>query len=277
MNTQLMPVPFHSDTVGLVGKDNEPFVAMRSIAANMGLDWASQYTKLKANGERWGVVNIATPSLGGMQDTVCIPLRKIAAWLYSISPNKVAPELRDKIIRYQEECDEVLWNYWTKGAATRTGAVPASQMAIMSRSRLTLMKELQRSRNKAVRDALSEEIARLSESMGLRVPDLDAIGTVEPPQVDVVADFWAALLQLDSKGIAYNHSKDPQLIGLNMPHLGELFAANGIQTVISTEVTTALKRCTEPQFLGQKAVDSIIRKTTTKCWVFKKPALIQTQ
>ena len=123
------------------------------------------------------------------------------------------------------------------------------------------MKELQRSRNKVVRDALGEEIESLSESMGLRVPDLDAIGTVEPPQADVVADFWAALLNLDSKGIAYNHSKDPQLIGLNMPHLGELFAANGVQTVIGTEVTTALKRCTEPQFLGQKAVDSIIRKT----------------
>lgn len=27
--------------------------------------------------------------------------------------NKVAPELRDRIIQYQEECDEVLWNYWT--------------------------------------------------------------------------------------------------------------------------------------------------------------------
>lgn len=277
MNTQLMPVPFHSDTVGLVGKDNEPFVAMRSIAANMGLDWASQYTKLKANGERWGVVNIATPSLGGMQDTVCIPLRKLAAWLYSISPNKVAPELRDKIIQYQEECDEVLWSYWTKGVAVRPGAVTIAQQISLSKHRLTLLKELMRSRNRSMRDMLGIEITHLSTAMGLPVPDLDAIGTVEPPQADVVADFWSALLQLDSKGIAYNHSKDSQLIALNMPHLGELFAANGIKTVISTEVTTALKRCTEPQFLGLKAVDSTIRKTTTKCWVFKKPALIQTQ
>jgi len=277
MNTQLMPVPFHGDTVVLVGKDNEPYVAMRSIVENMGLAWQVQHRKIN---ERFCsvVTEMVTTGADGKQyGMTCLPLRKLAAWLYSISPNKVAPELRDKIIQYQEECDEVLWNYWTKGAATRTGAVPAGQMAIMSRSRLTLMKELQRSRNKAVRDALGEEIARLSESMGLRVPDLDAIGTVEPPQADVVAEFWAALLQLDSKGIAYNHSKDPQLIGLNMPHLGELFAANGVQTVIGTEVTTALKRCTEPQFLGQKAVDSTIRRTTTKCWVFKKPAQIQAQ
>jgi Zn-dependent oligopeptidase len=49
-----------------------------------------------------------------VQDTVCIPFRKLAAWLYSISPNKVAPALRDKIVQYQEECDEVLWRYWKK-------------------------------------------------------------------------------------------------------------------------------------------------------------------
>ncbi|ROM80526.1 hypothetical protein BK652_17875 [Pseudomonas brassicacearum] len=152
-----------------------------------------------------------------------------------------------------------------------------NQQISMSKHRLGLMKELMRSRNKVMREALGAEITRLSGSMGLPVPDLDGLGSVEPPQADLVADFWAALLQLDSKGIAYNHSKDSQLIGLNMPHLVELFAANGIQIVISTDVTNALKRCTDPQFLGLKAVDSTIRKTTTKCWVFRKPAQIQAQ
>jgi hypothetical protein len=189
----------------------------------------------------------------------------------------VAPELRDKIIQYQEECDEVLWNYWTKGAAVRPRTVTIAQQISLSKHRLALLKELMRSRNRSMRDMLGIEITHLSTAMGLPVPDLDAIGTVEPPQADVVADFWGALLQLDSKGIIYNHSKDSQLIALNMPHLVELFAASGIQTIVGTDVTNALKRCTEPQFLGQKAVDSIIRKTTTKCWVFRKPALIQSQ
>ncbi len=35
----------------------------------------------------------------------------------TISPNKVKPELRDTVIKYQEECDDVLWEYWTKGKA----------------------------------------------------------------------------------------------------------------------------------------------------------------
>jgi hypothetical protein len=277
MNTQLMPVPFHGDTIVLVGKENEPYVAMRSVVENMGLAWQVQHRKIN---ERFGsvVTEMVTTGADGKQyGMTCLPLRKLAAWLYSISPNKVAPELRDKIIRYQEECDEVLWNYWTKGVAVRPGAVTIAQQISLSKHRLVLLKELMRSRNRSMRDLLGVEITNLSNAMGLPVPDLDALGTVELPQADVVADFWSALLQLDTKGIIYNHSKDPQLIALNMPHLVELFAANGVQTIVGTDVTNALKRCTEPQFLGQKAVDSIIRKTTTKCWVFKKPAQIQVQ
>lgn len=279
MNAQLMPVPFHGDTVVLVGQNNEPYVAMKPIVTNMGIDWNGQRTKLV---EKFSstVEEISTVAEDGkLRSMTCIPLRKLAAWLYSISPNKVAPELRDKIIQYQEECDEVLWNYWTQGAAVRPGAVTITitQQISLSKHRLTLLKELMRSRNRSMRDMLGIEITHLSNAMGLPVPDLDAIGTVEPPQADVVADFWGALLRLDTKGIIYNHSKDSQLIALNMPHLVDLFAANGIQTIIGTDVTNALKRCTEPQFLGQKAVDSIIRKTTTKCWVFKKVAQIQAQ
>ncbi len=46
---------------------------------------------------------------------ICMALRKLAAWLNSISPNKVRPEIRDKVIQYQEECDDVLYEYWAKG------------------------------------------------------------------------------------------------------------------------------------------------------------------
>ncbi len=46
MNAQLMPVPFHGDTVVLLGQDNEPYVAMRSIVENMGLAWQVQHQKI---------------------------------------------------------------------------------------------------------------------------------------------------------------------------------------------------------------------------------------
>lgn len=48
----------------------------------------------------------------------CLALRKLAGWLHTINVGKVRPELRDKVARYQEECDDVLYQYWTKGEVT---------------------------------------------------------------------------------------------------------------------------------------------------------------
>lgn len=50
---------------------------------------------------------------------LCMPVRKLPAYLSSITPKKVRPELRAKIELYQAESDDALWDYWTKGQATR--------------------------------------------------------------------------------------------------------------------------------------------------------------
>ena len=63
------------------------------------------------------MVEITIPTKGGLQTMICLLLRKLPAWLYSIQSGKVKPELRDTVIKYQEECDDVLWDYWTKGKA----------------------------------------------------------------------------------------------------------------------------------------------------------------
>ena len=57
---------------------------------------------------------------GKQREMTCLPLRKLPGWLMSIYPNKVRPELRDGIIAYQNECDDVLWSYWNEGIAVRS-------------------------------------------------------------------------------------------------------------------------------------------------------------
>lgn len=44
----------------------------------------------------------------------CLPLRKLFGWLQIIQPNRVREDIRDKVIQYQNECDDVLWKHWTK-------------------------------------------------------------------------------------------------------------------------------------------------------------------
>ncbi|ENJ2114792.1 phage antirepressor N-terminal domain-containing protein, partial [Escherichia coli] len=107
-------VPFHGAELYVVNHNGEPYTPMKPIVEGMGMDWASQFTKLKQRFAK-GIVEIAIPSVGGVQNMICLALRKLNGWLQTISPNKVRPEIRDNVIQYQEECDDVLYEYWTKG------------------------------------------------------------------------------------------------------------------------------------------------------------------
>jgi len=131
MNAQpaLLPVSFRGDTVFLAEHNGYPYVPIRPIAENLGLGWGSMTQKLRD--PRWGGYVIVTPSVGGPQKTLCLPLRKLTAWLLSISPAKIRPEIRPKLEVYQEECDEALWNYWSKGHAVNPRVKPRDGMALL--------------------------------------------------------------------------------------------------------------------------------------------------
>ncbi|WP_111860607.1 phage antirepressor N-terminal domain-containing protein [Acinetobacter sp. CFCC 10889] len=116
MSLQQITVPFHNAELYIVEHEGQPYTPMKPIVDGMGLDWKSQFVKLKQRFIK-GMVEITIPTKGGLQTMLCLMLRKLPAWLYSVNANKVKPELRSTVIKYQEECDDVLWDYWTKGQA----------------------------------------------------------------------------------------------------------------------------------------------------------------
>ncbi|EPY9585730.1 TPA: phage antirepressor N-terminal domain-containing protein [Proteus mirabilis] len=109
-------VPFHGDNLYLVNYEGQPFVAMRPFIEGMGLDWSSQYTKIKQR-FRTCVVNITMqlPCDNQRRSVVCLALKKLTGWLHTININKVRPEIRDKVQAYQDRSDDVLYEYWTTG------------------------------------------------------------------------------------------------------------------------------------------------------------------
>lgn len=114
LSGQLIPVLFREDTLILVEHNAQPYVVMRPLVTAMGLDWASQFVKM---GQKFAstVVEITTVAEDGKpRIMICIPLRKLPGWLYSLNPGKLSANLRPKVIRYQDECDEVLWRHWTQ-------------------------------------------------------------------------------------------------------------------------------------------------------------------
>lgn len=276
MQAQLMSVPFHGDTIVLVGKENEPYVAMRPIVENMGLGWSAQRIKIV---ERFDstVSEIDTVAEDGrIRGMICLPLRKLPAWLYSISANKVAPELRDKVIQYQKDCDDVLWDYWTKGSAVRTETPNVSQQIALSRHRVALLKELHRNRDNGLRVALHEQLAQISRQLGLSVPALETIGFSAPGASDVVNRLWEALEILDRKGERYNHA--PWMSGmiyLKLPHLAELFKKHNIALHFDSALRNAMKASKKPLFVTRAAKGSSIEGKSIRCWVFEGPIKVE--
>ncbi|PWV65989.1 phage antirepressor N-terminal domain-containing protein [Plasticicumulans acidivorans] len=121
MNTPIpsvVPVPFHGATLFVTDYDGEPCAPMKPIVEGMGLNWAGQHEKL--NGSRFKVcvreIQMQLPGDTQRRPMTCLPLRKLPGWLMSIHPNKVRAELRERIIQYQTECDDVLWQHWNQRA-----------------------------------------------------------------------------------------------------------------------------------------------------------------
>ncbi|MBI6181109.1 phage antirepressor N-terminal domain-containing protein [Serratia proteamaculans] len=134
MNNQLVEVSFRNQLIPAVMRNGVAYVAMRPVCENIGLDWPSQTVKLKRMTGKFNCCDITTVAADGkMRDVLCIPLRKLNGWLFSVNPEKVRLEIKDNLIVYQEECFEVLHDHFTHGEAApprRQEEVPAYHTVI---------------------------------------------------------------------------------------------------------------------------------------------------
>lgn len=130
MSTQLQvsTVQFHGQSLITIKQDLTEFVAMRPVIEGIGLSWSTQSQKLQRQRDKFGCVHMNTPSNGGMQEMLCIPLKKLNGWLFTINPEKVRPEIRETVVRYQEECFQALHDYWHEGQAVNPRIEPPSHL-----------------------------------------------------------------------------------------------------------------------------------------------------
>ncbi|WP_343105339.1 phage antirepressor N-terminal domain-containing protein [Escherichia coli] len=111
-------VPFNDQQILTAMAAGVTYVAMRQIVENIGIDWTGQSVKLRKMKDKFNCRDISMVAADGkLRKLLCIPLKKLNGWLFSINPEKVRADIRDKLIQYQEECFTVLHDYWTKGKA----------------------------------------------------------------------------------------------------------------------------------------------------------------
>ena len=201
-------VPFHNAELFLVEHEGQPYTPMKPIVDGMGLAWQSQLAKFNSNAQRWGITKIVIPTLGDLQEMVCLPLRKLFAWLTTISPNKVKPELRDTVIMYQNECDDVLWDYWVKGQAI-------NQRQSISPEQQALLHEIVARRSQGERKIFAEMWARHNRHFKIpRYAELLAIHFSEAVHYLETMELKAKIVEPKQDLIAVDRHYDQSVQGL---------------------------------------------------------------
>ncbi|MCW9731905.1 phage antirepressor N-terminal domain-containing protein [Avibacterium sp. 20-15] len=117
---EALTAEFLGKEITLVDNNGIAYVAMREIVEGIGLEWSRQHKKLVNQSQKFNCVHMTTVAQDGKnREMLCMPIKKLNGWLFSINPNKVRADLKTRLEEYQEECFLALWDYWTEGIARR--------------------------------------------------------------------------------------------------------------------------------------------------------------
>ena len=113
-------VTFYDDEIIAVrASDGGVYVPIRPLCDNLGVTLAGQRERINRDPVLSEMVTSVSVTLTQQaREMLCLPLNYIPGWLFGISADRVKPELRDKIIRYQKECFNVLSEAFVEGRLT---------------------------------------------------------------------------------------------------------------------------------------------------------------
>ncbi len=102
----------------VVADGKEQLVAVKPVCEILGVAYQSQQAKLKEHPIYSSVItlSVTTGADGKKYEMVCIPLRFFSGWLFSINPDNVKEEVREKLIEYQLKCNDILYDYFFRHA-----------------------------------------------------------------------------------------------------------------------------------------------------------------
>lgn len=122
---QLVTVDFHDQSIVAILHDGKLHVALKPLVENIGLQWEAQYKRLQRNlvlKSTMSVMDMVAED-GKTREMLCLPLSMLNGWLFGVDVNRVREEIRPKLISYQRECFDVLWQYWNDGLAINPRAL----------------------------------------------------------------------------------------------------------------------------------------------------------
>jgi signal transduction histidine kinase len=153
---------FYDDTlVAVILDGSEVALPIRSICEKMGLDAPSQSTRLREHAVlSQGLRVVKIPIGNRVQSVLAINRRYLAFWLATISPAQVSPDVREKLVRYQQELVEVLDTLYGEGSLPADTPAADPAVAALHQRLAAALAEL-----RATRSALLAAQRRTDETL----------------------------------------------------------------------------------------------------------------
>lgn len=113
---QIVSVPFNGEFVVAALIDGKPYVPMKPICNNLGLQWESQYNRINRHPVLKSTMVMMTTAADDdkSREMVCLPLSMLNGWLFGVEVSRVKAEIRPKLERYQAECFDVLHQHFMR-------------------------------------------------------------------------------------------------------------------------------------------------------------------
>ena len=114
MNAKSKIVKFNNQQIPVYFVGDKPFVAMKSICENIGLQWEAQLKRIKRNhvlNSTMSIMDMVAQD-GKVRNVICLPFSMLNGWLMGVDANKVKPEIKDTLTKYQLECYDVLYKHF---------------------------------------------------------------------------------------------------------------------------------------------------------------------
>ena len=115
MSKTIIEVPFQSDRLQAVRDGEAVWVVVRRVCEALGIDPEAQRQRLTdPEMSPWATTCLrqAVAADGKSREIFAVDLDSLPMWLATISPKRVRPEARNKLIAYQRECARVLRDHF---------------------------------------------------------------------------------------------------------------------------------------------------------------------
>lgn len=178
---EIVTVNFRGDELYGFKQDDGTFLALKPMVEAMGLNWSGQFERVNRDPVlSKGIRVMRTPfGRGGAQETVCIKLDLVNGWLFGIDSSRIKDEsVKQKVILYQEECYQVLYDHFGGRRRLPEAEVAPEENPATTAERLRLVAETRQTFN---------QVAAREMWFRQGLPIVPAM--VNPPQNDLFSDY----------------------------------------------------------------------------------------